>query len=129
MLRGHTEHGAWIQMVFLDDELQGFDTTVSFSCPSQGARRVWRYGFWSPTPRAGFRLDGRRFRVRDRFELPDYDPPAALDYTMTGELADDRSSAKGTLSARAVFGRGHGSMYCHGRVSFQAAAGFAGGSG
>ncbi len=60
--------------------------------------------------------------MRDKFKLPDYDPPAALDYTMTGKLPDDRSSAKGTLIAQAVFGRGHASMYCHGRVSFTARA-------
>jgi hypothetical protein len=35
-------------------------------------------------------------------------------------LADDESSAKGTLAALAVFGRGHDSVYCRGRVSFSA---------
>ena len=120
MLHGHTERGYWIQMVFLDDELQGFDTTVSFECPDRRAWPVWEAGFWSPTPRASFHQDGRRFRVRDKFKLPDFEPPVALDYTMTGELADDRASAKGTLIARAVFGRGHGSMFCRGRVSFTA---------
>jgi hypothetical protein len=58
--------------------------------------------------------------VREKFKLPDYEPPGAFDYTMSGELADDESSAKGTLTARAVFGRGHDSVLCRGRVSFTA---------
>ena len=120
MLHGQTDHGYLIQLVFLDGKLQGFDTTVSFECPDQRAWPVWQAGLWSPTARASRRQDGPRFRVRERFKLPDWEPPGAFDYTMTGELAEDESTAEGTLTARAAFGRGHASMYCHGRVSFSA---------
>ena len=120
VLNGQTERGYLIQLVFLDGKLQGFDTTVSFECPDQRAWPVWQAGLWSPTARASRRQDGRRFWVRERFKLPDYEPPGAFDYTMGGELADGESSAKGTLIARAVFGRGHDSVYCRGKVSFTA---------
>jgi hypothetical protein len=107
--------------VFLDGRLHSFDTRTSFWCPTW---RVWRGGLWTPTKGllgVSFRQDDRRFRVRQKGTVPDLEPPVALDYTMTGELADDRASATGTLTARAVIGRGHDSVFCRGRVAFSAA--------
>jgi hypothetical protein len=120
VLNGRTERGHSIELVFLDAKLLSFDTTVSFWCPSH---RVWSDGLWKPTkgwPGTSFRQDDRRFRVREKGTLPDLEPPTALDYTMRGELADDERSASGTMAARAVFGRGHDSVYCRGTVSFRA---------
>jgi hypothetical protein len=117
VLQGRTELGRDVQLVFADDELQRFDSTVSFWCPSS---RVWHDGLWQSSPATRFHQEDRRFRVRQRGAFPDFDPPVTVDYTMTGELAGDRGSAKGTLLGRAVFGRGHDSEYCRGSVTFRA---------
>ena len=109
-------------LVFLDGELQSMSALGSFRC---GSDDTWRDGRWTPTkglPLVRFRQDDHRLIVRQHGSIPDVEPPVTVDYALRGELADDKEAANGTLGAQVVFGRGHDSMYCHGRVSFTASA-------
>ena len=119
VLSGRTERGHPIELVLDDGKLHSFATGASALCPE---REVWHSWEWHPSDGnpVRFRQDGRRIYVRERAEFPDAEPPAVLANAMRAELAKDGDSIRGTIAARGIWGVGHDSVFCAGRVSFGA---------
>jgi hypothetical protein len=110
ILKGKTSKGLPVLLAFVDGELTRARVKPSLRC----GPRHWESVLWTPSTgtQGRFHQDGSAFRVRHVYGAE----RGRGTLVMTGELADDHDSARGTLVARWV----SPGWRCAGTVRFRA---------
>ena len=112
-LTGETRTGRQLELHLVEGKLKMALVTGALYCRSD---REWRHGEWvlEPNSAAVFHQDGRRFSITSENQPPWYAGRESI--LIRGTLAEDRSSARGTIELSRRGRKGH----CHDKVGFSA---------